>query len=260
MAEAIAALDDQQAWVDLLFTRFKIEIAEDRQPALFRALEAYANSMSETAESLLLRATRRQLPQACWAQIIHLATNHETRFYRNPPVIELVASLAKEFPRPRILSIGCSTGEEPYSMAVELCRQEFANFHIHGTDVSEPCIETAMAGLYKANESIPERYAPRIEDGRTMRFVSWIKEFVTFEQHNILGERPINFASPNIIVTQHMLIYYRARTRSRILDTLSCLLADGGYLITASAEEAQWKAEGFERLNCLPATVFRKKP
>lgn len=260
MAEAIAALDDQQAWVDLLYTRFKIEVAQDRQPALFRALESYASTINETVESLLLRANRRQLPQACWAQIIHLATNHETRFYRNPSVIELVANLAREFPRPRILSVGCSTGEEPYSMAVELGVQGFANFHIHGTDVSEPCIQTAKAGIYKVNESIPDKYAPRTEAGKAMRFVGWLKEFVTFDQHNILGERPINFASPNIIVTQHMLIYYRAKTRYRILDTLSCMLVDGGYLITASAEEAQWKAEGFERLNSLPATVFRKKP
>ncbi len=260
MAEAIAALDDQQAWIDLLYTRFKIEVAPERQPALFRALESYASAINETVESLLMRANKRQLPSAAWAQIIHLATNHETRFYRNPSVIQLVATLAKEFPRPRILSVGCSTGEEPYSMAVELGLQGFANFQIHGTDVSEPCIHAAKAGVYKANDSISDRYAPRIEGSKSMRFVGWLKEFVTFEQHNILGERPINFAQPNIIVTQHMLIYYRAKTRYRILDTLSCMLADGGYLITASAEEAQWKAEGFERLNALPATVFRKKP
>ncbi|MPQ69266.1 CheR family methyltransferase [Pseudomonas sp. MWU12-2323] len=260
MAEAIAALDEYEAWIDLLFTRFKIEVAQDRQPALFRALQNYAGSLEETLASLFLRAQRRQLTQDCWAQIIHLATNHETRFYRNPAVVELVAKCASEFPRPRILSVGCSTGEEPYSIGVELSLQGFANFQIHGTDVSAPCIETAQAGVYRVNDAIPEKLAPRLNDRRLMSFTGWLKNFVTFEQHNILAERPIDFAAPNIILTQNMLIYYRRETRIRILESLSCLLAEGGFLITAAAEEAHWKPQGLDRLHSHAATVFRKTP
>lgn len=259
MAGAIAELNDQEAWIDLLFTQFKIEVAQERQPALFRALEAFASAHNETAVTLYRRASSRQLPRSTWAQIIHLATNHETRFYRNPSVVQLVAQLAREFPRPRILSVGCSTGEEPYSLAVELSQQGFPNFHVHGTDVSEPCIDTAQSGIYRSNDAIPDRFAGRIESGQRMQF-GWIRDFVTFENHNILGERPISFAAPNIILTQNMLIYYRSRTRKRILDHLSCLLADGGYLITAAAEDANWTAQGFERLHSLAAPVFRKQP
>jgi type IV pilus assembly protein PilK len=258
MAEAIAALDENEAWIDMLFTRFKIEVAQERQPALFRALQNYAESDGESLESLLVRAQRRQLPQERWLQIIHLATNHETRFYRNPSVVELVAKCASEFTRPRILSVGCSSGEEPYSLGVELSLRGFANFHIHGTDVSTPCIETALTGVYRENSAIPEKFAPRINDGRKMRFTSWLKEFVTFEQHNILAERPINFAAPNIILTQNMLIYYRRETRTRILESLSCLLAEGGFLITAAAEEGHWKPQDLDRIHSSVATVFRK--
>lgn len=259
MVEAIAELNDQEAWIDLLFTRFKIEVAQERQPALFRALESFAAAQNETALTLYRRACSRQLSQSTWAQIIHLATNHETRFYRNPSVVRLVTHLARDFPRPRILSVGCSTGEEPFSLAVELSQQGFPNFLVHGTDVSEPCIDTAQSGIYRSNDAIAERFAGRIEGGQRMRF-GWIRDFVTFEHHNILGERPINFAAPNIIITQNMLIYYRSKTRKRILDHLSCLLADGGYLITAAAEEANWNAPGFERLHSLAAPVFRKQP
>jgi chemotaxis methyl-accepting protein methylase len=259
MAEAIEELEDQEAWIDLLFTRFKIEVAQDRQQALFRALNSYASEENETSATLYKRAKMRQLSQTHWAQIIHLATNHETRFYRNPAVIKLVAECARDFTRPRILSVGCSTGEEPYSLACELSTQGFANYLIHGTDVSEPCISTAKAGIYRSNELIHERFAPRIAGGRQMRF-GWIREFVSFEQHNILAERPIEFSAPNVILTQNMLIYYRTKTRMRILDSLSCMLAKGGYLITAAAEEANWKLDGFERLHSHAATVFRKKP
>jgi len=258
MAEAIAALNANEAWTELLYKRFKIEVAEERQPALFRALSDYATSLSENTCSLLQRANSRQISQSVWAQIIHLATNHETRFYRNPAVVGLVAKLAKEFQHPRILSIGCSTGEEPYSLAVELSEQGLANYHVHGTDVSAPCIETASAGVYPANDLIPDKYAPRCIAANKMGFTAKAKGTVSFEQHNVLGDRPINFSNPNIIITQHMLIYYRARTRLAILNSLSCLLAPGGYLITAAAEEANWNPDGFERHHNLPATVFRK--
>ena len=260
MAEAIAALDDHEAWIDLLYTRFKIEVAQDRQHALFRSLSLYASGNSESLESMLIRAQRRQLTQKNWSEIIHLATNHETRFYRNPAVVELVANCAREFNRPRILSVGCSSGEEPYSIANELSVQGFANFHVHGTDVSAPCIEVAQTGIYPVNHSIAEKVAARFEDGLKMKFYGWFKDFVSFEQHNILGERPIDFVAPNLILTQNMLIYYRRETRIRILDNLSCMLADGGYLITAAAEEAHWKPAGFERIHSLAATVFRKTP
>jgi chemotaxis methyl-accepting protein methylase len=258
MAEAIAALDEKEAWIDILFSRFKIEVAEERQPALFRALQTYAETQGETLTSLLCKAKCRQLQQVHWVQIIHMATNHETRFYRNEAVVNLVANCADSFTRPRILSVGCSSGEEPYSLGVELLIRGFANFHIHGTDLSTPCIENAKAGVYRSHESIPERFAPRAKDGQQMRFTSWLRDFITFEQHNILGERPIDFALPNIILTQNMLIYYRRETRIRILESLSCLLAEDGYLITAAAEEGHWKPKGLERIQSSVATVFRK--
>ncbi len=259
MAELTAALEEREAWINLLYSRFKIEVALERQQAMFNALDRYASASNETSAGLYEKAIRRQLPTSAWAQIIHLATNHETRFYRNPAVIKLVASCARDFVRPRILSVGCSTGEEPYSLACELSTQGFGNYHVHGTDVSEPCIATAAAGIYRSNDAVLDRFATRFDGGSRMRF-GWIKDFVTFEHHNILGELPIEFSAPNVIITQNMLIYYRTKTRSRILDRLSCLLADGGYLITAASEEGNWQPDGFERLPCPCASVFRKKP
>lgn len=256
MAEALN-VNLAQDWIEIMSSRFKIEIAPDRQPAFYNSLLNYAASISEPPARLLFRAAHRQLTSEHWAQIIHLATNHETRFYRYRPVIDLIARLSGEFARPRILSVGCSTGEEPYSFAVELCQNGFSNFHIHGTDVSPPCISTATNGIYKASEHIPERYAMRTGSG-LMKFYGWLKDFVTFEQHNILSDRPIDFANPTTVVTQNMLIYYRRETRHLILDNLSFMIPKGGYLITGPAEDAQWSSPGFERLPNATASVFRK--
>ncbi len=257
MTEA-TAIDLEASWLNILVGRFKIEVAEDRHAALFCSLARYAESLGETPERLLYRAHNRLLTPDHWAQVIHLATNHETRFYRNKAVVELVAQYATEFPRPRILSVGCSTGEEPYTLAVELGKRSLANYHVHATDVSLPCIEFAREGRYRDNELISDRFAKRDGNGG-MQFFGWLKDFVTYEQHNVLSERPISFASPTIILTQNMLIYYRQETRFRILENLALMLPQGGYLITGPAEEAHWKPDDLERLPVAAATVFRKK-
>lgn len=244
-------------WVDILHCRFKIEIAHDRQLTFVRSLMNFGVSIGETPLGLLQRAKSRKLTAEHWAQIIHLATNHETRFFRYRPVIDLVCDLAGEFARTRLLSVGCSTGEEPYSFAVALSAQKVGNFRVHGTDISRPCIDTARAGIYRANEHISEHYARR-HDHSLMKVCDWVKELVTFEQHNILSDQPIDFHQPNIIVTQNMLIYYKPETRHRILNQLSVLVEDGGYLITGPAEDATWTAPGFERLSFGKASVFRK--
>ena len=78
MAEAIAELDEQDAWIDLLYTRFKIEVAQERQPALFRALENYAVTQNDTRLSLYRKASTRQLSHSSWAQIIPVSYTHLT--------------------------------------------------------------------------------------------------------------------------------------------------------------------------------------
>lgn len=257
MVEALPT-DLSQDWIEIMSRRFKIEIGQDRQHAFYNAVLNYAASISETPSRLLFRATHRQLTSDHWAQIVHLATNHETRFYRYRPVIDLICNLSKEVARPRILSVGCSTGEEPYSFAVELLQQGFTNFQIHGTDVSPPCIATAQGGVYRASEHIPDRYAMRPGNG-LMRFYGWIKDLVSFEQHNVLSERPIDFYSPTTVVTQNMLIYYSRETRHQILDRLSYLIPEGGHLITGPAEDAQWASAEFQRLPIATASVFVRK-
>lgn len=256
MAEALTLASDQD-WVDLMSCRFKIEIADDRKVAFNNAILNYCMYIKEQPNRLLYRAVNRQLSSDHWAQLVHLATNHETRFYRYRPVIEMIMSQAAETPRPRILSVGCSTGEEPYTLAVELHKRGLSNFHVHGTDVSLPCIKTATAGIYRASEHVSDRYAKRTGTGN-MKFFDWLRDFVSFEQHNILSDRPIDFPAPTTVVTQNMLIYYKPETRHLILDNLALTLPVGGYLITGPAEDSKWQAHGFERLPAVTASVFRK--
>lgn len=259
MADVVSLDQILGGWIDILHSRFKIEIAHDRQAAFFKAINQLGSRIGETEESFLYRAANRLLTQHDWSEIIHLATNHETRFYRYKAIIDLVSKYSSEFARPRVLSVGCSTGEEPYTFAVEMSEKGFSNFQVHGIDISAPCISHARAGVYKQNPAIPARYVSHNASGQ-MKFYDWFKDFVSFEEHNVLSDQPIDFPKPTTIVTQNMLIYYRRESRIRILENLALMLPKGGYLITgpAEAEEAHWKPSYLERLSIASASVFRK--
>tara|TARA_R110001606_G_C15404525_1_gene653964 strand:+ start:11256 stop:12032 length:777 start_codon:yes stop_codon:yes gene_type:complete len=256
MISAAASLTEDQ-WIEVLYNRFRIEVSQDRRPALHRAIGAYAQSIGEDPVSLLAKALRRQLSAENWSKIIHLATNHETRFFRNRAIIEQLCDYAETFARPRVLSVGCSTGEEPYSIAIALAERGLANFKVHGIDVSEDCIATASEGIYKASEAIPSRYVKEVTNGH-LRFYDWLKDFVTFSQHNVMSDRPIGFTNPSVIVTQNMLIYYRKEARHRILEGLALGLPIGGYLITGPSEDAGWKPTDLQRLPVPTASVFKR--
>lgn len=255
--DAAAENTVQMDWVRIIAERFLIEIDEHREDAFLAAIKSYASSIGETSETLLFRACARALSPEEWARILHLATNHETRFFRYKPVVELIKELAHGNSNPRVLSIGCSSGEEPYSIATALLRAGHAQFAVHGTDVSEVCIETARKGEYLPHPEIGNDVAAPMSNGR-VRFHMWFRVYVTFETHNIMSHRPINFPRPDIIVTQNMLIYYKVETRHEILARLGSMLPVGGYLITGPAEDAGWSSSSLERIQHPAASLFRK--
>ena len=91
-----------------------------------------------------------------------------------------------------------------------------------------------------------------------MSFHAWVRGLVTFQQHNILQDRPIELTKPNVVLTQNMLIYYRPATRYEILDRLANLLDAGGFLITGPAETISWPGAGLIRHSHSHLTVFQR--
>lgn len=243
-------LDEEMAssWMKIIEERFAIEIAEHRQAAFARALSSFACETGETLEGLLGLFVSGRLDEAQRFQILHLATNHETRFFRYPPSLEAIREVCSGIRHaPRVLSVGSSTGEEPYSIACTLLRAGRAAFQVHGSDVSHPCIETARRGIYRSHPDLRSDVCiPRGEN--TIKFHSWFRDMVTFEQHNILSDRPVGFSNPDLIITQNMLIYYRVETRHLILQKLAAMLPVGGHLLTGPAEDGNWNPIGLKRL------------
>lgn len=224
---------------------------KEREQALATALErrmsALGIDMLEAYHSLLLRDEDELL------KLIELLTVNETYFFREPDHLNLlVEKLLPEFVESRskglvrILSAGCSTGEEPYSLAIML-RERFGAdsdrlFTITGVDIDSTVIEAAKKGIYGIgsfrgmDDSTLKRYFKPTGEGRYC-VSDAIKKYVSFEVVNLLGASyPEKMLSPDVILYRNVSIYFPSQIQRAIFEKLAALLTQGGCLLVGASE------------------------
>ena len=174
-----------------------------------------------------------------------------TSFFRNPEAFEVLKTkvlpkLIDERSRHepvRIWVLGCSTGEEAYSIAIafsELCAdvgREVA-LQIFATDLNAASIEKARAGIYSKNiaqDVSPERLRRFFteEDG-SYRVRKSIRDVCVFARHNVLTEPP--FSRMDMITCRNLLIYLDSEMQQRIVPILHYALLPWGYLWLGNSE------------------------
>lgn len=174
----------------------------------------------------------------------------ETWFFRGGKVFDFLADHARQAlqakplaPTFRILSAPCSTGEEPYSMAIALVEAGIPHerWTVEGIDLSPPSLARAGQGVYRemSFRETPERlrrqYFQEQEGG--WRINASLREKVHFRQGNLIdpdllrGEQPFD-----LIFCRNVLIYLNADAREDVLANLDRLLAPNGLLCMGHAE------------------------
>ena len=155
----------------------------------------------------------------------------------------------------RIWSAACSTGEEPYSLAI--CLAENAprlagwTLKIVGTDICESALATARAAIYgpKAIEHVsPERLAQNFiaqPDGKTWRLKPAVAGLCEFRRHNLL--EPMEGAAFDCIVIRNVLIYFDRTSKPIALRHLINALRSGGSLVVGSTDGAHDFLDGLKR-------------
>lgn len=183
----------------------------------------------------------------------------ETWFFRDPEAFTALARFAlytlsgSATRRLRILSLPCSSGEEPYSIAMALLDAGLApsRFSIDAVDISARALERARTGLYRANSfrgtdaSFRQRFfaADRIHDR--------VRDAVTFHQANLLAlDDPPGGAPYEVIFCRNLLIYFDRATQDRAVALLRRLLAREGVLFVGPSESGlllshSWAAAGW---------------
>lgn len=183
-----------------------------------------------------------------------LITINETYFYRESQHLRLLTEricperlARRDSDAPvRLLSVGCSTGEEPYSILIAL-RERYGEpadhfFDVKAADVDRVALERARAGVYgrfsfrALSPRLQERYFSPV-DANHFRIDESLRRRVCFEPLNLLAaDYPEPLAGQDVIFFRNVSIYFDEPTRRRVLERLKTLLVPGGYLIVGISE------------------------
>jgi chemotaxis protein methyltransferase CheR len=216
-----------------------------------------------------LRAdTHAELPA-----LVNALTTNLTYFFREPHHFEALARdilppllRNRHTRRLRIWSAGCSTGEEPYSIAItlhELLQGQTWDAKILATDIDTQVLARAQAGVY-ADERLegvsPERLTRCFLHGHSAQSSSVklrpeIQNLVTFRHLNLMASWPMQ-GPFDVIFCRNVLIYFDADTQNRIAGRFHQMLAPGGHLLIGHSESLSALAGHFEALG---KTIYRKR-
>lgn len=190
-----------------------------------------------------------------WNELIDVLTVHETSFFRHKGSYDyLTASVLSRVgvgQSVRIWCIGCSTGEEVYSIAMQAEAErrkagKVWDFHVVGTDVSAKCIAVSVEGHYPREKAarIPADYRSEflVENDGTIRVLPEIKNKTRFLQHNVLRGFSVLAGGLDVIWCQNMLIYYERAQRDELLNGMAARLRYGGLLLLAPGEAIGWRS------------------
>jgi chemotaxis protein methyltransferase CheR len=203
------------------------------------------------------------------SMVDQLTTNH-TSFFREPRHFDFLRKTV--FPplrsrsRIHIWSAACSSGEEPYSIAMSLLeespRDAAARVRIKATDISTRVLERAMSGSYPAErvEGIPDlllqRYLAKsqVKGAVTFQFRKDIRSMIDFERLNLMERLPESYCC-SVIFCRNIMIYFDKPTQQSLVQRLSEHLEDGGYLFIGHSESLNSLSHGLDYV--CPAT-YRK--
>ena len=179
-------------------------------------------------------------------QFVNFLTINVSEFYRNPEQWKILdqdvfPSLIQRFGQNlKIWSSACSTGDEPYSLAMALSKHlPLDKIKIIATDIDKEIIEKAKLGLYTAKSiaAVPDEFKKKFftQVGPSFKISDEIKSRVEFKEHNLLKDSyPPNC---NMIVCRNVLIYFTEEAKDMIYKNFNNALVQDGVLFIGSTEQ-----------------------
>jgi type IV pilus assembly protein PilK len=245
-------------WQSLLEERTGVVITEQRRAFLQTNLSARMRELGVGDYAAYFRqVTDGPRGAVEWSTLLDRLTVQETRFFRHPASFEVLErhlgeQLHRGLQRPLALwSVGCSSGEEPYSLAISSAQvlrdSEWPeHFGVTGTDISLNALSKAREGLYGARkleqmeEDLRQRYFATQADGR-FKVLPSLAARVCCARLNVLELAKAPMSGMDVIFCQNLLIYFRRWRRREILNRLAERLAPGGLLVVGVGEVVGWQ-------------------
>ncbi len=185
-------------------------------------------------------------------EIYDLVTTKETYFFREPSqltafVEEIVPDILsrKGVKKIRVWSAGCSTGEEPYSIAMSLQEARYFDrvaFEIFASDISQQVLVRARKGQYRetafraTDPNIRDKYFTRQDDG-SWRIHDDVRNRVSFGRLNLYDEPRVSLLGyVDVIFCRNVIIYFDDVSKRMVINSFYNRLVDGGYLLLGHSE------------------------
>ncbi len=205
-------------------------------------------------------------------QMVNAITTNLTGFFREPHHFEflakevlgkLIKTTSPAGRRLRIWSAGCSSGEEPYSIAMTvrntIGRDTRWDAKILATDIDTHMVATAEAGLYAAERStsIPEamrRYFVRQAGGEQILMADSLKSLIRFRPLNLFGDWPMK-GPFDAIFCRNVIIYFDTEAKRTLFDRFAEMLAPEGYMFIGHSESL---FQISDRFRLVGRTIYRR--
>jgi two-component system CheB/CheR fusion protein len=196
-----------------------------------------------------------------------------TSFFRDPELFDLLRSHVipalrahQVSPEPlRVWALGCSTGEEAYSLAMTFAEASEESggdepAQIFATDLNAAAVEHARAGVY-ARERLHDVSPARLrrfftEDGPNYRIAKSIRDMCVFAQHNVMADPP--FSRIDLISCRNLLIYMEPGLQQQLMPLFHYALRPGGYLVLGASETVGNSRDLFHAEDTVPRIFVRK--
>jgi len=213
-----------------------------------------------------------------WAVLVDRLTVQETSFFRHTSSFALVrAHLAETLAKDaghktlNLWSVGCSTGEESYSLAMQTdaqltdMKRTDVYFGVTASDISLPTLVRARAGIYgeRRLHNVPtawkQKYFQPVPGRKELQVTSELKQRIAFVQLNVMELDRAPLADMDVIYCQNVLIYFRRFRKRDILANLAARLAPGGLLVLGVGEALDWAHPALVRVDYPDTLAFRRK-
>lgn len=246
----------------------KAYLAESRLSPLLR------QEGCSSVQELIVRL-RKTSASGLRRKVLDAMTNNETWFFRDCNPFEVLRDnvlpemLQKRAAERKIViwSAACSSGQEPYSIAM-LLREHFNlpgwQFVVRATDISSEVLSRATRGRYlqhEVNRGLPTALLAKylVPCGAEWEIKPEIKKMVTFDPINLAEAWEDAIGPVDVIFLRNVMIYFDLETRKQILARVHKVLKPGGYLFLGAAETTLNLDGRFERVSFDKASCYQVK-
>lgn len=209
--------------------------------------------------------------------LVNAVTINETFFFRHPHqyqalATELIPELVEARPnlnRIRIWSAACSTGDEPYTLAIILKEQvqprfPQLRFDIVGTDINTDVLDTAREGVYGSyavrniSPTLLRKYFQPEQD--RYHLSPTIRNMVQFKRINLTDHRSMRtMRNFDIVLCANVLIYFDEHVKQQVTADLYSSLTSGGYLFVGTSETLHGVTRAFQPVRLDKTIVYQKE-